>query len=57
MNHDDPTNHACAHAKAGLEDMLPRARFIQELGAKGFGKVGAQVVCRACLKTILCHAL
>lgn len=57
MSHDDPTNHTCAHAKAGLEDMLPCARFIQELGAKGFGKVGAQVVCRACLKTSFCHVL
>ena len=50
MNHDDATNHARAHAKASLEDVLPCACLIQELCAKGLGKVGAQVVCCACLK-------
>ena len=57
MNHDDAANHACAHTKAGLKHMLPSAALVQELGAKGLGKVGAQVVCCACLNTSFCHVL
>lgn len=52
MHHDDATNHACAHAKAGLVDMLPSACLVQELGAKRLCKVGAQVVCGTCLNTV-----
>lgn len=51
MDHDDATNHACAHAKAGLVDMLSGTGLIQELGAEGLCKVGAQVVCGTCLNT------
>ena len=52
MHHDDATNHACAHAKAGLMDMLLGPCLVQELGAKCLCKVGAQVVCGTCLNTV-----
>lgn len=52
MHHDDATNHACAHAKAGLVDMLSGPRLVQELGSKCLCKVGAQVVCGTCLNTV-----
>lgn len=51
MDHDDATDHACAHAKAGLMDMLSGTGLVQELGAKRLCKVGAQVVCGTCLNT------
>ena len=52
MHHDEATNKACAHAEAGLVDMLPGACLVQELGCKRLCKVGAQVVCGACLNTV-----
>lgn len=51
MHHDDAANHASAHAKAGLVDVLPGACLIQKLGAKRLCKVGAQIVCGTCLNT------
>ena len=51
MHHDDAADHASAHAKAGLVDVLPGACLIQKLGAKCLCKVGAQVVCSTCLNT------
>ena len=49
MHHDDAAQHAGAHAKAGLVHKLAHACLIQELSAKGFCKVAAQVVCGTCL--------
>lgn len=57
MDHDDAADHACAHAKAGLKDMLPLSSLIQKLSAEGSREVGAQVVCRACLNTRCSHGL
>ena len=51
VNHDDSTNHASAHAKAGLVHKLAHACLIQELSAKCLCKVGPQIVCGTCLNT------